>query len=256
MLANTEILSNPWQRSLILISTEVKIEALEYDSAGIELLNNQHISIIPIEQWSHYSNDINILGNLRPNPGMLLILSPYDNYTYSEISESRLLFSIAKMESTSTLCQLLGAKSVKTKEILVHNKIKEKEFKFDLEANSYDAKFGAKNTLLQDLKNRLELNSEFGGTDANIELAIAFLEESKLDSDIVLKSLVTRKNYESQGYNPLKKITREITLTSSLQNTFDSTLKINFPNGYVRGDYKSTIKEKLEAIVTLEIIFP
>jgi len=55
--------------------------------------------------------------------------------------------------------------------------------------------------------------------------------------------------------NRVKKLTEEITLTSSLQNTFDFTANIDFPIGYINGDYKSNIKEKLEVSIKLEITF-
>ena len=193
--------------------------------------------------------------NLRATPGMLMVLSPYDDYLYSEISESREKFSIEKMAATITLCQLLGAKKLKTKNIKILDKATEKDLIFDLEMNSINGKLKTKKKQIESLKHQLSLTTEFSGCEANINVAQEFLTKNKLDTDIVLARLLEMKNYEIQDYNRVKKLTEEITLTSSLQNTFDFTANIDFPIGYINGDYKSNIKEKLEVSIKLEITF-
>ena len=249
------IIDNPWRRRIILVSQNVKIEALGHDEAGRNILNNDEVSVIPIEEWSNYSDTIKILGGTRPNPGMLLVLSPYDSFSYSEISESRNYFAIEKMASTITLCQLLGAKSVVSKNIKIYDRDSTKDLSLDIESNKIHGKLTNRKNDLNYIKNRLQLKANFDGKSPNIEKATSFLEKSNLDTDLVLPSLVEMKRNEDNGLNKIKNLTQEISLTESLQQTFNFAAEINFPIGYIAGNYKSVVKEKIEISITLEINF-
>jgi len=250
------IIENPWRRRLIIIMDEVKIESLEFDKVGRNLLNNNEISVIPISNWQNYSESLKILGNVRPNPGMLLVLSPYNDFIYSEISESRNLFAIEKMSSTIALCQLLGVKSVVSTNIKILDRDSTKEISFDLQSNSYGSgDLKAKKQDLLYIKNRLQLKANFAGSSPHLDEATVLLKASKLDTDIVLSKLVEMKRNESKGLNKIRNLTQEISLTESLQNTFDFAANLNFPIGCISSNYKSVVKEKIEISITLEINF-
>lgn len=244
-----------WQRRLILITSESKKEALEFDDDGVKILINDEILIVPIDEWEQYSTKFRILGGTRPSLGLLLILSPYDDFTYSEITESRNYFALEKMAATVTLCQLLGAKSVMTKIIKIYDKKTSQEYSIDLGMNKYSGELTSKKHELQSLKNKLQVNADFEGKVPNYDDAVSFLKENNLNTDLVLSQLVEMKKYEKDGLNKVNNITEEICLTESLQNTYDLVASINFPLGHVSTNYKKIVEEQIEILITLEIMF-
>lgn len=244
-----------WNRKLILIATEVQIEGLEHDNKGIAILNNPQVAIWPINKSSDFEKHYKLMGESRLEPGMLLLLSPFDDNTYLELEDSRTILALEKASLTLRLCSLLGAKSVNVKNIKIVDKEKNEELSFEVKYKVIKGNLKKKKTELENIRNQITLNASFSGGAPMIENAEKLLNSNKLNADPFLRNLVNIiKDGEETG-NKAKELVQEVSLTHSLQKTFELISSIEFPLGYISCDYNSFAKEKVEIFISLNINF-
>lgn len=244
-----------WKRRLVLVATDVQVDGLEHDKEGLELLKNQEVTILPIKEAEVFNNKFKILGGLRPQPRMLLLMSPYDDNTYVEVSDARSLIAIEKASLTLRFCSLLGAKSVAVKNIKIVDTEKQKELSIDAQYNTVSGSLKGKITDIENIKNQIKVNASFSGGKPNFEKAEQLLKTSRLVTDPLMKHLFEMVRDSETIDNKINEITQEVSLTQSLQNTFDLVARINFPSGFVGGKFKTTVKEKIEIFLSLIIKF-
>lgn len=244
-----------WNRRLVIIATDTKIESLEHSEDGRALLNNQQLQIISVKESEDFDKTYTILGGLRPQPGMLLMLSPYDDLTYVDVEDARTMIAVEKAALISRFCALLGAKSVKVTNIKIVDNEKEKEISLNAQYSSVTGDIKIKNSQIMNLKNQVNINAEFSGGEPNFIRADSLLKSSRLNTDPFLKNLLEMaKDFEATNNKTLK-IEQEVSLTQSLQNTFDLISNLDFPGGVIAGNYKATAKEKIEIYFSLNILF-
>lgn len=244
-----------WKRRLVLVATDVQVDGLEHDKDGLELLKNQEVTILPIKQADIFDTQFALLGGIRPQPGMLLLMSPYDDNTYVEVSDARSLIAIEKASLTLRFCSLLGAKSVAVKNIKIVDTENHKELTIDAQYNTISGSLTGKKSEIENIKNQIKVNASFSGGKPNFEKAEQLLRSSRLISDPLLKHLLEMVRDSQETENKINEITQEVSLTQSLQKTFELVAKINFPSGFVGGNFKSVVKEKIEIYLSLVIKF-
>jgi len=244
-----------WKRRLVYIATDVQVDGLEHDKDGLELLNNQEITILPITDVEAFKEKFTILDESRPQPGMLLLLSPYDSNTYVEISRGRSIIAIEKALLTLRFCALLGAKSVTVKNIKIVDIENSTEISIDAQHNTISGDFKTKKTEIQNLKNQITNAASLSGGQPDFEKADRLLKSSGLISDPLLKHLVEMVRESESTQNKIHELVQEVSLNQSLQNSFDLVAKIKFPLGFVSGNFKTIANEKLEYFVSLLIKF-
>lgn len=244
-----------WKRRLVLVASDVQVDGLEHDKEGLELLKNQEVTIMPIKNAEIFDSQFNILGGIRPQPGMLLLMSPYDDNTYVEVSDARSLIAIEKASLTLRFCSLLGVKSVAVKNIKIVDTENHKELTFDAQNNTVKGSLTAKKSEIDNIKNKIKVSASFTGGKPNFEKAEQLLKTSRLLSDQLLKHLLEMVKDSQDTENKINEITQEVSLTQSLQKTFELVAKINFPSGFVGGNFKSVVKEKIEIFLSLVIKF-
>ncbi len=244
-----------WKRRLVLVATDVQADGLEHDKVGLELLRNQEVTILPIKQADIFDTQFTLLGSIRPQPGMLLLMSPYDDNTYVEASNARSLIAIEKASLTLRFCSLLGAKSVKVKNIKICDTENLKELTIDAQNNTISGSLNGKKSEIENIKNQIQVNAIFAGGIPNFEKAEKLLRSSRLISDSLFKNLFEMVRDSQETNNKIIEITQEVSLTQSLQKTFEIIAKINFPAGFVSGNFNSIVKEKIEIYLSLVINF-
>ncbi|MDO9552940.1 hypothetical protein [Rhodonellum sp.] len=244
-----------WRRRLVLIATDVHIDGLEHDSEGLNLLKNQEVTIYPIKNSEEFEEKFTLLGGIMPQPGMLLLMSPYDDNTYVELSDARSLIAIEKASLTLRFCSLLGAKSVSVKNIKIVDKEKHQELNLDAEYNIISGSLKAQQAEIENLKNQINVNATFYGGNPDFDKAMRLLKSSRLHSDPFLKNLFEMVKESKETGNQIFELSQEVSLTHSLQKTFNLVASIKFPGGIVNSNYNSVTKEKIDIFLGLIIKF-
>lgn len=244
-----------WKRRLLIITTDLQVEALEHSEEGLELLKNHEVKVLPISEIDIFNTKFTLLGGIRPQPGMLLLMSPYDDKTYVEVSDAKSFIALEKASLTLRFCQLLGAKSVTVRNIKIVDIENQKELNIDAQKDFISGSLSGKKSDIENIKNQLKVKSTFSGGKPNLEKAEKLLKSSGLISEPFLKHLLEMVIDSKEVDNKLNKITQEISLTQSLQKTFEFISKINLPTAVVGAEFKSITKEKIEIFLSLEINF-
>ena len=246
---------NPYERRVILFSDEKTLYQLQNDKSNRRFLTNPEIRVISINDSNSFLNQFKILGGVLPQNKMMLVLSPFDDATYIEMSEAKNKITLDKLGSTLRLCQLLGAKHIEILNVKIHDKETNQSISANVQDAPVSGNLNSKVNELHDLKNQIKLTTDFDGGDPNYEGAKYFLQQKRLEGDIFLSNLLEMRNQELVSSNPLQNITQEISMTENLQKTFDMVAEINFPVGYFDSNYKSVTKEKTEILLTIKIDF-
>jgi len=249
-------IKEPYTRKIIIVVDQATMADMETNEEGRELLANQEILVLPIEEWDQYKDKFRILGDARPSIGSYYILSPNDDYLYAELLEARNLFSVEKNINIVELCHLLGAKSIKILSIRIEDMESQKKIECKLDASAYliDGELNSERILLNKIKNNIELEVNFEGGRCDVEKAEQMLEKNYLN-DSILRKLVRMKRNEVDGGNKIKDFSLSISLTDSLQKTFDLIANVDFPTSNFNTKYQSLVKEKIDISISLKINF-
>ena len=245
----------PYERRVIMFSDEKTLYQLKNDKSNRRFLTNSEIRIVSINDSNSFLNQFRILGGVLPQNNMMFVLSPFDDTTYIELSEAKNKIALDKLESTLRLCQLLGAKHIEILEVKIHDKETNQSIFTKGQYATVSGNLDSKVNELHNLKDQIELTTKFDGGKANYEEAKYFLQQKRLSGDIFLSNLLEMRNQELVSSNPLRNITRKISMTENLQKTFDMVAEINFPVGYFNFNYKSVTEEKTEILLTMKIDF-
>lgn len=245
-----------WERRLILVSTDRQKDGLNHDDKGLELLKNEQLMVLPMSQANLFDNHLTLMGENGLQPGTMLAMSPFDDNVYVDIENARELIAIEKASLTMRLCGLLGAKSVETKNMKIVDTESRKEACIGGgKSGVATGKLTAAYSDLENFKNKIENNSIFSGGNPNVEKAEQFLRASRLINDPLLKQMVNIVRDGEETGNKIKELNQEVSLTQSLQKTFELAANINFPGGLVSGGYKSKVEEKTEYFISIVIKF-
>lgn len=243
------------ERRVILFSNENTLYQLQNDKTNRRFLTNNEIKVVSTNNISSFLNQFRILGGGLPQNNMMLVLSPFDDITYVEVSEAKNQIALYKLFNIIQLCGLLGAKSVEILNIKIHEKESNESISTNLQYGVVKGSLNSKMNDLNNLKNQIKLTTNFNGSEPNYEEGKKFLQEKRLNGDVFLSNLLEMRNHNVVSSNPIKHITKEVCMTDNLQKTFDLVSKINFPVGYFETSYQSVTKEKTEIFLTIKIDF-
>ena len=244
-----------WKRTVVLVADDNKVASLEHDDKGLDLLNNEEVTIIPMREAGSFLDKYSIASSSRIRPGMLLIISPFDDNKYLEIENVKSLVAIQKMSLISRLSFLLGAKSLYVNEIKIKDIESSQELSFNAEKGEINGELKAERKVIEKMKNEITLTSNFKGGKPNIKKAEGLLNDNRLSSDIFLKNLFETVKDSEDTDNEVKKVTQEICITQSLEKTFElvATLKLEALN--IKSGFKTSKKTSTEIYLNLTIEF-
>jgi len=245
----------PYERRIVLFSDDNNYYKLKNDNAGRKLLTNSQVRLVEMDKSGSFINDFKILNGILPTNEMMLVLSPFDDKTYMEISDAKSLIALDKLGSTIQLSQYLGAKFVKVLSINVHDRETKKSLQFDAQYQMFKGDLDLSQKEIMYLSNKITIETVFEGGEPQYELAKEYLYQKRLISDIFLSNLLEFRNPQKTKSNPIKTYKQEIFLTENLQSTFELVANLNFPVGFFSTNYKSFVKEKTEISLLVQIDF-
>ncbi len=246
---------NTWNRKILASLTENEKDALAHSDDGIEILNNEEIMVITMTEMNEFNNQFEIMGNERLTPNMMLLLSPYSDNTYVRADDARSQLAVDKAMLTIRFCSLLGAKSVKVIDFKQVDLDKESEGKFNGGNKATTGEASVKHKSLEKIRNQISTSAIAIGGKPKFDIAEKLLKKHRLNSDPFFKNLFEMvKDYEGEE-NRIGVITQSVLLTHSMQDSLEIIGKVNFPTGFVRGSYKSSLDQKVQIFMTLRISF-
>jgi len=246
-------LPKPWNRKLLLILDKFHKEDLSMSEDGKELLRNDEIHVVSVDEFEMIKDKINILGNIKPSPNVVLTMSPYTDNSYLDISESKELIPIYIANSTVKLCHLLGAKSIKFLNLKIIDKKENKEATINLNNSVTSVGIDIDTKSIYNLKNKLTINTEFEGGEAQIENAEIFLKERGLAGDSILNNLIDLRR--DANSNPTKNIEYEICLTESLTKNLNIAASMRYITAGLKGSYSSLKEQTIDLYLKIEVKF-
>ncbi len=251
---NSQEIIPAWKRRTILLLTEDKYKSIEHTPGKREILGHPEILVYRIDDFYKIKSQYKILGGERPVPDMLLVISPFDDNAYAEVSQAKEIMALEKWLLIINFCQLLGAKSVNQKYTKLYDRDSEKELIIDFTKDIIKGKLSGKKRELRDLSNKMRLSGKFQGTtNRDIEGAEALLNNNNLQGEIIMQNLLASVKASN---NPPKLISHEFTLSESVQKTFELTAELLSPISSIGFNYNALVKENIEIKTGLEIEFP
>jgi hypothetical protein len=199
----------PNKRKAILVISLHELDRLEYTPGGSNLLLSEQVyllvpSYVPSNDLEEKLDSSGLL-----EPGTLLIQNPYDTSDYVIFNKAYSTFALTKYLHFTTLCGLLGAREVTVEQIEVKTSGGKQIFKGAVDSPYADGSIDAVNKTFEEIRNKIKLQSKFGGGEPNLEEAEAHLRQYQLLNDISMKSLIDQR----RGKNPVQ--SRELTLSLS-----------------------------------------
>jgi hypothetical protein len=245
----------PENRRLILTCDDNKYYQLEKDDSGRELLANPEIDIITLDEIQDFRGDYEILGGTRILNNMMLVLSPYDDFKYVEISEAKKLIPLEKFQIITHLCQYLGAKSVTIKSVSLKSKKEFRILEFTGRKDFFSGSITPEGESIYELMNNLTIETEFKGGEIQFSEAKKLLNKNNLRSDLFLSSLLEMRDPKISSGNSLKSITHKFSLTETLKETFKFISKLSIPRAYFQIEYESIVAQHTEVSLEININF-
>jgi hypothetical protein len=245
----------PYKRRLVLICDKNSYYQLENDEKQRSLITNPEIEIVTLDQLDDFNAKYEILGGTRLTNNMMLVLSPFDDLKYVEISEARSLIPLEKYQVILLLSQYLGARSVTVRSAYIKNKKEAFTLEFSGKKEVVKGTAKAENQSMRSLLNNLAIESNFEGGEIKYDQAKKLLKEKNLVGDLFLSSLLEMRNPEISNDNSLIDLTHKVSLSESLQRTFEFVSKISIPTSYFQIDYKSIVEQHSEISLEINVSF-
>jgi len=250
-----ELFGPAYERRIVLFTDSNNFYQLKNDDKGRELLINSQVKVLDINKSDDFKNSFKILGGIAPTSEMMLVISPFDDLVYMEISEAKNLVALEKLGCTIQLSQYLGAKYIKILSGKIHDKETNQSIHFDGTYKGVKGDLDISKRELLNFKDKISLETTFNGGEPEYEIAKAFLIDKRIIGDVFLSKLLEMRNPVKTKSNPIKNFTQEICLTENLQNTLDIVAKLSIPLGFFSANYKTFVKEKTEISLTIQIDF-
>lgn len=249
------------ERKFIFVLPHEEYYFLSTEPKGKNLLSHSQLSCVPLsDDFSFSGTKLLSETTSRFTEGQIYVLSPYNTFTYIEISEAKSLAAVEKMNLIIRLSQILGARSVKTKRIEIIDEESQRNITLDTEIAKIEGDLTAKSSDLRKISQAIQMNAEFTGGVPKKKITIEFLKENQLDTDRSMKHLIDMRF----GTNPIEKITQDVSLTKSLQSSFQyiaslglpEVLKqLNIPTIHTATRIEEIVNEKIEINSLVEIVF-
>ena len=247
--------TNTWNRKIIVSLKENEKDALAQSEEGIQILDDEEIEIITMSELDEFDSQFEILGTERLTPNMMLLLSPYCDNTYVRVDDARSQLAVDKAMMTIRFCSLLGAKSVEVIDIKQVDLERKHEAEINGGKNGVSADVSVNKKSIEKIKNQISTSAIAIGGKPKFEIAEKLLKRNRLNSDPFFKNLFEMvKDYEGEE-NRIGVITQSVLLSHSMQDSLEIIGKVNFPTGFIRGSYKSSLDQKVQIYMTLRISF-
>ena len=238
----------PNERKIVYFIDDIAYNNLGYKEEGKELLTNPEVLLVPMKKSEEFLDNYIIMENIQPYNGMTLTISPYDRTKYSEVVEANENFAVEKFANILRICNLIGAKNVKTEKVFVAKQTEEQNMQGSVGIKAFSGSLESKSTYLNEKVNRLLYEATYSGGKCDYEAAKSYLRRVRLAGDRFLENLVEMANNPN---NRVQVITQEVSLSSNMESTNELLAKISFPT--VGGKFQTNTKRVSEEKYNLKI---
>jgi len=238
-------------------------DRINYENLAPEVIGDDEISIVIYDKNEIFSNN-----NLHPvidqlvaydlfRPGKVLVQNPFQPDNYREQSAALEDFSLRKHELFTELCQYLGAKKIEIQQISIDDA--EDQMKVGAEVDSQvkgvgvtgGSELGLK--LRNSLSERLDFNTQFAGSEPQIEEANKFLVEYGLRADESFTNLVRLRQNTA---NPLKERYIRLNVSEEARRNIDVASRIDIGkifNGHATVERQQESRKGID--LTVRVVF-
>ena len=244
--------NEPHRRKTVLVLDQAKIDALEYEEGGAELLLNEEVYILPSSSQQSNSVVQGLFDSGLARSGAVLIQSPFDKDVYEDSEKAAERFGLDKYLHFSALCGFLGARKVTVEQ--VEHKNAEGKTTVSVEGNRLTGGVEGKieNEELTSFSNQLNLMDTFAGGSPNVPEAKEFLEGKGLLGDANMKSLLEMRQNPN---NPFTSRRLQLNMTSEVQRNLNVLTRLNIPAFLLETGYTSHRKAQTEFTLTIKVEF-
>ena len=245
--------ANPHERRLVMVINETDIDKCIAEGKAQFLIDDQtYVMPYPVQVSENDPPVKKALARMA-RPGDILSQSPYNNDRYFDISNETVELAVDKYLVFSTICGILGARSVSIEQINYNNREEKAEWKAGAGYKQIGGSINGGKEKIEALRGGIKIDNVFPGGKPNINRAKEVLEINGLTMDQQFLSLIDARSYDE---NRIQKRKFEL----SLYNSFNSNLKIfaqlQIPQ-FIKGsmNYSKDVKETEEISVKILVEF-
>jgi len=240
------------ERQVIIVLNDADIQSLSYEEGAASLISDPNTAIVKCP----YSTENEIVNQLKNRQlfrrGAVLIQNPFKRDQYEDVVESREMYSIEKHMHFSEICCLLGARTIRVKQIekKYHKRTNETKVKVEV-GRVVKGSVETNDQNISKIAKSLTLLDEYSGSEPNVTGAIAVAERTSLIHDRNVRSLI---NICQNKGNRIKKRELELSLSCETERILDIVSSLDVP-AYVNvnAEYKTIVQIRMEYNMSLLI---
>jgi hypothetical protein len=255
MMAFDRLPERRYERRVVIVVDLPTQYALREDQEAVALSRREDVALLyagtDLDTTDDVTRSLERQGLLVP--GTVLVASPYRDGDYASIDEAAQRFGLQKWAAISTLCGLLGARTVDVK--VVEDSISNTKVDVSIGGDRGPAQVhgSGKSSSLEKFAGQLTWHDEFLGGVADLELAREHLNATGLEADPEVRSLVDARAHTG---NTLLRRTVAINLSRESERVIGAALSLKVPAVLkVDGTFSRAAQTRASYQVQIEIDF-
>ena len=241
----------PSKRRVIVVVDGHDMERLEYEGGLNVLLDTQSVVVNADDPPDGELIEALDASNLLV-PGQVLVQNPYIPDRYIPIATATADIAVSKHHLFTEFCFLLGAKSVSVDQLEVTTADGSTTFKAKGGRLGVGADLSAKHEQASRLGKQLTIDAKYGGGEADVKAAEAFLRRHRLLGDRHLESLLGMRRHRG---NSLEEHTVTLSLTDQAKTNLKVAAKLKAPTFSFSADIERATSQSVEFTLTLKVRF-
>lgn len=247
----------PAHRRVVAVLPEEEIESL-YEDDPSELLHAPQVHLLKYDPAMHDASLYPELQGLELHgllePGNILVQNPYAPDEYCLKNDALNQFSLRKHFHLSSLCKLLGAKSVSVVQVEVKSENSQATANLEAGGIGVSGEVSVERKLAERFSKEMQLSDRFSGGKPDVEAAREYLSRNRLLSDPVLVSLV---ELFSDVRNKIYERTIMCNVSSEANKNLSICGKLKMAKMRSLGsELNFDSANKIDIKVTLKVMFP
>lgn len=253
MTGNT-LPDEPSRRKIMMVLKPEDIEALRFDKDGPDLLLNEEVHILSSQPSKPDLDVQRLIDQGLVKSGAVLVQNPFDKSLYQDKSEAVEQFALDKYLHFSTLCGLLGAREVETKQIRQKKRKRETTLSVEGGVPEVGVEGSRDSKELESFRSQLTLKDEFEGGEPDTEAAAELLQRTGLSGDPNMSGLL--RIFQGQKIR-IKSRTLELSLTTEVNRNLKVLANLKVPKflASLEADYDSKVQEQTDYTLNISVKF-
>lgn len=239
---------------VVVFTREEDVLASKYDNNYEDVMAND-IIMLPNEKIKDFNKTYHIIGNKKVSNNSVLIAHPYKENYFISIEDSDEIIQREKLNNTSDLARLLGAKKFEVLSISQLETKKEYDLDIDGKLKINTLKVNVNKNIDEQTKKTYSLSNQYPGAKPDFEKALIKLNEYGLNIDPEVKALVQSRNPNDSNLLSSQKIT--LKTTSEINESLDTASSLVALGGIldISASFKNRISSRKSMELTINIEF-